>query len=71
MVLTLAFIFSLMMKLLQLSQRPLRMALEAATTCSRIDSGGPVTAWRSLTFSWWWKLLEIMRRRASDSCAAM
>lgn len=38
---TFPFIFSLMIKLWQVFQSPIFMALEAATTCSRIDSGGP------------------------------
>lgn len=38
---TLPFIFSLMMKLWQVFQSPIFIALEAATTCSLIDSGGP------------------------------
>ena len=38
---TLPFIFSLMIKLWQVFQSPIFMALEAATTCSLIDSGGP------------------------------
>ena len=42
--LTLAFIFSLMMNFLHPSQSPFLMALEAATMCSRIDSGGPTKA---------------------------
>ena len=50
---TLAFIFSLIMKLLQAVQLPLRIALEAATTCSRIDSGGPTNDCLSLDLNCW------------------
>lgn len=38
---TLPFIFSLIIKLWQVFQSPIFIALEAATTCSLIDSGGP------------------------------
>jgi len=51
--LTLAFIFGLMMKFKQADQFPLRMALDAATMCSRMDSGGPSSGCLSLERSCW------------------
>ena len=68
--LTLAFIFSLMMKFWHAFQSPFFMALEAATKCSLMLSGGPTRGWRSLTRSTWWKFLLIRRRRASNSWAS-
>lgn len=66
---TFAFILSLTMKLWHARQSPTFIALHAATTCSRMLSGGPTSGWRSLTRSTWWKFFEIIRRRASNSWA--
>uniref|UniRef100_A0A2M4DDQ4 Putative secreted protein n=1 Tax=Anopheles darlingi TaxID=43151 RepID=A0A2M4DDQ4_ANODA len=44
---TFTFIFLFTIKLAQASQSPWRIALAAATTCSRIDSGGPTNDCRS------------------------
>ena len=52
-------------------QLPFLIALEAATTCSLMLSGGPTRDCLSEFFNWWWKLLEIILLRASNSWAAM
>ena len=51
-IVTFPFIFSLIIKSRHFFQSPFLIALEAATTCSRIDSGGPTKACRSLDLSW-------------------
>ena len=57
------------MKFLQAFQSPVFIALEAATICSLILSGGPANVCLSATRKTWWKFLLIIRRRASISCA--